>query len=194
MPNLITAKRLAEIKARVERWPTSAAVPTCEIAELIASYERAVELLRNAKLRIDSRSLTYEDVGNFLKEFDHEAAPSALHGSCCTCQQCGKHHDDCRCSLDEALDRIAELERELNASYDRNFRFRCERDEATRELAVARARLPKLRTAIKEVFGGMFPGSSIWGPTQYDKGYAAGISSALKAIDAAINGAIESRP
>jgi len=35
------------------------------------------------------------------------------HGNCCTCQQCGKHHDDCRCDFDEVLAQRDQLRQEL---------------------------------------------------------------------------------
>ena len=28
------------------------------------------------------------------------------HGSCCTCQACGKDYDDCRCDLDDVAEKL----------------------------------------------------------------------------------------
>lgn len=44
-------------------------------------------------------------------------------------------------------------------------------------------RLDRIRGAIVSVFGGMGAGSSIWGSTQWDKGWSAGIQAALLAFD-----------
>ena len=98
---------------------------------------------------------------------------------------------------DEALKRIAELEAErdnlLKAldgySHERemNEDVACglrQRDAAIKALAEDRARL---RKAITEALGGIGPGASCWGHTQYDKGYSAGGAVALTAFDAAID-------
>jgi len=37
------------------------------------------------------------------------------HGSCCTCQVCGYHHDDCNCSAREIVKGIAQAKSELRA-------------------------------------------------------------------------------
>lgn len=63
--------------------------------------------------------------------------------------------------------------------------------QLAKELREERARL---RNAIMQTHGGMHPGSAIWGHTQYDKGYAAGITAALTAFDAAIDAARETKP
>lgn len=34
------------------------------------------------------------------------------HGPCCTCQLCGKHHEDCRCLADDLNDALEEMTRE----------------------------------------------------------------------------------
>lgn len=44
-------------------------------------------------------------------------------------------------------------------------------------------RLDRIRSAIVAVFGGMGKGSSIWGHSQWDKGWVAGIQAALCAFD-----------
>jgi len=57
-------------------------------------------------------------------------------------------------------------------------------NETIIQLAEDRARL---RKAITEALGGIGPGASCWGHTQYDKGYSAGGAVALTAFDAAID-------
>ncbi|HSW65450.1 MAG TPA: DNA translocase FtsK [Dissulfurispiraceae bacterium] len=37
------------------------------------------------------------------------------HGSCCTCQKCGEHYDDCRCDLDEVADELTQARAEIAA-------------------------------------------------------------------------------
>ena len=32
------------------------------------------------------------------------------HGPCCTCQECGQHHDDCVCTTNEIIDALKKLE------------------------------------------------------------------------------------
>lgn len=54
-------------------------------------------------------------------------------------------------------------------------------DSNTRESA----QLDLIRQEIVNVYGGMGPGSSIWSGGQWEKGYVAGITSALTAFDAA---------
>lgn len=43
--------------------------------------------------------------------------------------------------------------------------------------------LDRLRAAMVEAFGGMGKGSAIWGSTQWDKGWTAGIQAAILAFD-----------
>ena len=38
------------------------------------------------------------------------------HGSCCTCQACGKDYDSCRCDLDELADELSEARTALAAA------------------------------------------------------------------------------
>lgn len=46
-----------------------------------------------------------------------------------------------------------------------------------------RKQVEAIRAEIVKTFGGMGSGSPIWGRTQYDKGYCAGIQAALTAFD-----------
>lgn len=57
------------------------------------------------------------------------------------------------------------------------------RDAAALEAHDDRELLERLRVAINHVFGGMGSGSTIWGNTQWDKGYSAGVLAALTAFD-----------
>jgi hypothetical protein len=43
--------------------------------------------------------------------------------------------------------------------------------------------LDRLRAAMVDVFGGIGKGSPIWGSTQWDKGWTAGIQAAILAFD-----------
>ena len=38
------------------------------------------------------------------------------HGPCCTCQRCGHHYDDCRCDLDEEIERADQLRAKLGVA------------------------------------------------------------------------------
>lgn len=72
---------------------------------------------------MDKTSLVVER-GELLKRIAELKAENAKlrgwvkpgHGPCCTCQTCGKNYDDCRCDLEDAADRIAELEAGLRAA------------------------------------------------------------------------------
>lgn len=37
------------------------------------------------------------------------------HGTCCTCQGCGLHYDECRCDLDEVVDELDKLKADNQA-------------------------------------------------------------------------------
>lgn len=55
-----------------------------------------------------------------LREAIKEAAKwrrirKPTHGSCCTCQGCGLHHDECRCDLEEVCDELDQLKAENQA-------------------------------------------------------------------------------
>ena len=49
--------------------------------------------------------------GYLIPEYGYKKVPSRKpgHGSCCTCQTCGQHHDDCVCNHNEWIDKIEEL-------------------------------------------------------------------------------------
>jgi len=65
-----------------------------------------------------------------------------------------------------------------------------EEAEQQRREAAAWKRIPDIRKAINSCFGGMGPGSTIWGNTQWDKGFAAGVLAALTAFDTACENAM----
>jgi hypothetical protein len=87
MPNLITAARLAEIKARVEmrifeiessifgRTATLEFVDhaSVDVPDLVAALERAVDLLRACdEMMYEENTHKVEGLGKFLKEFGHD--------------------------------------------------------------------------------------------------------------------------
>ena len=43
-----------------------------------------------------------------LKEAMERGHVKPIHGSCCTCQRCGRHYDECRCMLDDVADELEE--------------------------------------------------------------------------------------
>jgi len=85
MPDLITSKRLDEIKARVNarnaevcsgsyaRTATLDFVDyaTHDVPDLAATLERAVDLLRRQNKAPQSLEV-FQNIGTFLKEFDHD--------------------------------------------------------------------------------------------------------------------------
>ena len=66
----------------------------------------------------DFFGMTATDVLKTLKELEIinsiEIKPrrKPTHGSCCTCQDCGYHHDECVCEDNEIITAIKNLENE----------------------------------------------------------------------------------
>jgi len=78
MPDIITARRLAEIKERISLWGGNFPSEEKEPADLAASYERAVELLREYHGAVSGAEdrACWSRVRDFLKEFDQPASTS----------------------------------------------------------------------------------------------------------------------
>jgi len=74
------------------------------------------------------------------------------------------------------IDHIAQVLTNLEAAELQNTRLRAEN-------AALRDALENARDGIKSCYGGMGPGSTIWGNTQYDQAYSNAITAALTAFD-----------
>lgn len=74
--------------------------------------KRELPILR---AELDKLRAENSDLREQVKKWRRIRIPT--HGSCCACQQCGQHYDECRCDLDEVADdlqlaqsRVKELE------------------------------------------------------------------------------------
>lgn len=55
------------------------------------------------------RELLIEE--GILRGHEPIATQNPTHGSCCTCQKCGSPHDECVCTHNEVLEKLARIER-----------------------------------------------------------------------------------
>jgi hypothetical protein len=93
---------------------------TRAIFEYVGKIQRAAieKEFDYAKLLINRHDL--ENELNELKEWAKKASQYLpKHGPCCTCQVCGKHYDDCRCTEDELHQEIDKLKQQLEHSQDK---------------------------------------------------------------------------
>jgi len=88
-----------------------------------------------------------------------------------------------------ALNQVRELEAQLARAYrerdDSMAKLASDKNRAIESRDRALSELAELRKRIITKFGGMGPGSTIWGNTQWDKGYCAAITVVLAEFDAA---------
>jgi DNA repair exonuclease SbcCD ATPase subunit len=85
--------------------------------------------LRSRYLAAEARAEKAEEERDRAREYGEKwrRIRTPTHGTCCTCQACGLGYDECRCDLDEAVDRAL-------AAETRAEKAERERDEARRAI------------------------------------------------------------
>lgn len=83
-----------------------------ENAELERKSEQWLQEWAAMKVSRDNALIENADLRKYYRK--------PTHGPCCTCQNCGQHYDDCRCTLDEVADENEKLKAALNAKEKEN--------------------------------------------------------------------------
>jgi prefoldin subunit 5 len=150
--------------------------------EEVESFSQEIQAkLAEAERRADTWEAEEKITAGLLKDAEQRAENAhklmrrhrrPTHGPCCTCQVCGLGHDECRCDLDDAIERTEKLERERddfqagmgdlakamgkleaqNAELRQSERTLAQqRDKANENLARVTAMNSELRRALEEV-------------------------------------------